>query len=173
MNERAKAQTMTSEQVSDSPQSVITSHPIGKVVSTRREPVDDRWKSVECHIVLDETRFSADALSGLDGFSHAEVLFFMHKIDKQKIEMSARHPRGRKEWPKAGIFAQRGKNRPNQLGLTICRIRKVEGIRLYVEGLDAIDGTSVLDIKPWVKEFGPQGEVFQPEWMTQLMKEYW
>lgn len=72
-----------------------------------------------------------------------------------------------------GIFAQRGKNRPNQFGATVGRILKIDGLTIWLEGLDAIDGSPVLDIKPWVKEFGPRGEVKQPEWMSELMKGYW
>ena len=72
-----------------------------------------------------------------------------------------------------GIFSQRGKNRPNQIGLTICKIIKVEDKNLYIEGLDAIDGTPVLDIKPWVQEFAPRGAIRQPSWITELMREYW
>lgn len=68
---------------------------------------------------------------------------------------------------------KRGKNRPNQIGTTICRILKVNGLSIYLEGLDAIDGTPVLDIKPWVREFGPRGEVRQPAWMDELMSAYW
>jgi tRNA (Thr-GGU) A37 N-methylase len=59
------------------------------------------------------------------------------------------------------------------LGSTICRILKVEGRRLFVEGLDAVDGTPVLDLKPWVHEFAPRGPTYQPNWITELMSEYW
>lgn len=97
----------------------------------------------------------------------------MDRVDPNKIESSARHPRNRPDWPLVGIFAQRGKNRPNQIGLSVCQIEKVEGNRVYLKGLDAIDGTPVLDLKPWVKEFGPRGEVKQPDWMDQLMNQYW
>ena len=97
----------------------------------------------------------------------------MHQVELSKIETEARHPRNNTDWPKIGIFAQRGKNRPNQIGTTICQIKKVEGTTLHLIGLDAIDGTPVLDIKPWVKEFGPRGEIKQPSWITELMKEYW
>jgi len=79
----------------------------------------------------------------------------------------------REDWPLVGIFAQRGKNRPNRIGLTTCAILKVEGTRLHVRGLDAIDGTPVLDIKPVMREFLPRGEVRQPEWASELMAEYW
>jgi tRNA-Thr(GGU) m(6)t(6)A37 methyltransferase TsaA len=123
--------------------------------------------------VLDDSEFSAEALAGLGDFSHVEVFFYMDQVDPVKIEKTARHPRNSPEWPKVGIFAQRGKNRPNQIGATVCRILKVEGSTLHLEGLDAVDGTPVLDIKPWVAEFAPRGKLFQPIWITELMKGYW
>ena len=85
----------------------------------------------------------------------------------------ARHPRGNPAWPLTGIFAQRGRNRPNRLGTTICRLVRVEATVLQVSGLDAIDGTPVLDLKPVMKEFLPRGLVSQPEWSHDLMKDYW
>ena len=85
----------------------------------------------------------------------------------------ARHPRGRADWPKVGIFAQRGKNRPNRLGVCVCRVVGVDGLAVEVEGLDAIDGTPVLDIKPVLKGFLPRGEVREPAWATEIMKDYW
>jgi len=95
------------------------------------------------------------------------------EVTISKIEYEARHPRNNPHWPKVGIFAQRGKNRPNQIGTTICRILKVDGSSLHIEGIDAVDGTPVLDIKPWVSEFGPRGRTFQPEWISELMRGYW
>lgn len=97
----------------------------------------------------------------------------MDQVDPQKVEKNARHPRNNPDWPKVGIFYQRGKNRPNQIGLTICRVLKIDGTKIFLEGLDAVNGTPVLDIKPWVKEFAPRGEVFQPNWISELMKGYW
>jgi tRNA (Thr-GGU) A37 N-methylase len=151
----------------------IHSVAIGKVVSDRTEIIDDNWDSVQSFILLDESKFSPEALFGLDSFSHAEVLFYLDQVDVRKVETGARHPRGNKDWPKIGIFAQRGKNRPNRLAHTICRILKIDGLKVYLEGLDAVDGSPVLDIKPWVEEFGPRGATFQPAWMTELMREYW
>ncbi len=80
----------------------------------------------------------------------------------EKIETGARHPRGNRDWPLVGIFAQRGKNRPNRLGVSRCRVVTVEGLDVHVEGLDAVDGTPVPDLKPYMEEFGPRGEVHQP-----------
>lgn len=146
---------------------------IGKVISTRSEIKDDNWDQENVFVELDSLEFSPEALAGLSDFSHVEIVFFMDQVEPAKVEKTARHPRNNTDWPKVGIFAQRGKNRPNQIGTTICRVLKIEGLRLYVEGLDAVDGTPVLDIKPWVEEFGPRGEIHQPLWISELMKGYW
>jgi tRNA (adenine37-N6)-methyltransferase len=82
-------------------------------------------------------------------------------------------PRGNPDWPMVGIFAQRGRNRPNRIGVSVCRIVKVDGTRLEVEGLDAIDGTPVLDIKPVLKGFLPRGKVREPDWASSIMADYW
>jgi len=84
-----------------------------------------------------------------------------------------RHPRGNPEWPEVGILAQRAKDRPNRLGVTTCRVLSVDGGVLHVQGLDAIDGTPVIDIKPHMQEFGPRGDVHQPSWADELMHGYW
>jgi tRNA (Thr-GGU) A37 N-methylase len=147
--------------------------PIGRVIAARAEPVDDDWDSVETAIELDEEQFTADALLGLDAFSHLEVIYHFHAALPEAETRGARRPRGRADWPLVGIFAQRGKDRPNHLGLTICRILRIEGLRIVVQGLDAIDGTPVLDLKPVMSEFLPRGEVRQPGWSSELMRGYW
>lgn len=152
---------------------MITMNPIGFVRSTRTGMEDDNWEAEEAHVELDGARFSPEALTGITDFSHVEILFWLDRVDPAMIENKTRHPRNNKAWPKVGIFAQRGRNRPNRMAATICRVVKVDRLRLYVEGLDAIDGSPVLDIKPWVVEFGPRGPVLQPEWITELMKPYW
>ena len=145
---------------------------IGYVEALRAHPEDDFWGGEEACITLTE-EFPAEALQGLCGFSHAEVLYFFHQADPAKIVTGARHPRNNKDWPAVGIFAQRGKNRPNRIGSTICRIVRVEGRKLVVAELDAIDGTPVLDIKPVMVEFLPRQEVRQPGWAHEIMREYW
>jgi tRNA-Thr(GGU) m(6)t(6)A37 methyltransferase TsaA len=147
--------------------------PIGTIHSTRKELADDNWLREQTSIELDESQFPADAFAGLSGFSHVEIVFFMDQADPAQVERGARHPRDNAAWPRVGIFAQRGKDRPNHIGVTICRLKKVEGRTLVVEGLDAVDGTPVLDIKPWVAEFGPRGATHEPTWITELMHGYW
>lgn len=146
--------------------------PVAWVESTRKEPIDDDWSSETSSIVLADD-FDESALQGIEDFSHIEITFFFHRVDPTKLERGARHPRGNPDWPKTGIFAQRAKNRPNRIGHTTCRLVKREGRRLHVVDLDCIDGTPVLDIKPSVHEFRPQGAYRQASWIGQLMLEYW
>jgi tRNA-Thr(GGU) m(6)t(6)A37 methyltransferase TsaA len=151
----------------------ISVTPVGHVRGGRAEAVDDDWGASRVVIELDPARFDDTALAGLDAFSHAEILFVFDQVTDDKIVSGARHPRGRTDWPKIGIFAQRGKNRPNRIGLTTCRIVSVSGRRLEVEGLDAIDATPVLDIKPYMAGFAPRGEVREPAWAGEIMAGYW
>jgi len=145
---------------------------IGRVEAERTKAEDDFWGGAESCIRLAD-RFEPDSLAGIEEFSHAEVIFFFDRVDPAKIVTGARHPRNNRDWPAVGIFAQRGKSRPNRLGSTICRIVRRDGRRLYVAELDAIDGTPVLDIKPVMSEFLPRAEVRQPAWSTELMRAYW
>jgi tRNA (Thr-GGU) A37 N-methylase len=112
-------------------------------------------------------------LAGLQDFSHIEVIFHFNKVPLDRIETGARHPRNNKNWLLVGIFAQRGKNRPNRIGSTICRLVSVSGKTIEVSGLDAIDGTPILDIKPVMREFLPREMTSQPNWVNELMKGYW
>ena len=151
----------------------IVLRPVGWVRSQRKDPEDDDWDGVEAHIELDAERFEPEALAGLETFSHVEVIFAFHRVPQEKVCEGSRHPRNRPEWPKVGIFAQRGKSRPNRVGLTTCRVARVEGRRLYVRGLDAIDGTPVIDLKPWMSGFEPRGARWEPPWAQELMAGYW
>jgi tRNA (adenine37-N6)-methyltransferase len=151
----------------------IEMRPIGVVRSPVREAVDDVWGGVVSRIELDASRFATDCLAGLAEFSHVEIVFVFDQVAEADIHTGARRPRGRTDWPLIGIFAQRAKSRPNRIGVTICRLLGVEGLSISVEGLDAIDGTPVLDIKPHMREFEPQGTVRQPAWATALMSDYW
>ena len=151
---------------------MIALEPVAYVSSSRGVALDDDWDAETATIQLVE-EFDAVALAGLSSFSHVEVLFHFHLVDTHDIMKGARHPRGNRDWPLTGIFAQRGKARPNRLGSTICRLVRVEGTTLTVSGLDAVDGTPVLDIKPVMRDFLPRGEFHEPPWAAELMREYW
>jgi tRNA-Thr(GGU) m(6)t(6)A37 methyltransferase TsaA len=151
----------------------IVLDPVGVVRSPIQAQADDIWGDVVAVIELDGDRVGPDACKGLEEFSHIEVLFHLHQVPSDRIETNARHPRGRTDWPAVGIFAQRGRVRPNRIGLSVCRLVKVDGLRLTVRDLDAIDGTPVIDVKPYMTEFGPKGEVRQPRWSRELMANYY
>lgn len=146
--------------------------PIGYIRSPRTEVRDDGWGEVESTFELAE-HLSPESLDGLDQFSHVELVYFFHAVPEGKIEWKARPPRNNPAWAPVGIFAQRAKGRPNRLGVSIAKLLRREGRVLTLQGLDAIDGTPVLDLKPVLFEFLPQGELHQPAWSHELMRQYW
>jgi tRNA (Thr-GGU) A37 N-methylase len=147
--------------------------PIGRVVGGRDDPTDDNWGAVEATIVLDGTLLDAEATLCLEDFSHLEVVYLFHLVGDADVTRGARRPRGNADWPRVGILAQRGKGRPNRIGVSRCELVEVDGFKLRVRGLDALDGSPVLDVKPFMVEFAPRGPVFQPEWASELMRHYW
>jgi len=149
----------------------IIIQPIAFVHNSRESLEDDFWGEVVSEIELAE-QTPTDSLQGIEDFSHIEIIFHFHLADKPIVY--SRHPRGNKGWPNVGIFAQRGKDRPNKIGITVAELIKKEGRKLFVKHLDAIDGTPVIDIKPVMKEFliNPDS-IKQPIWATELMSEYW
>ena len=147
--------------------------PIGHVSSPRDQPLDDDWDAITATITLDGTQFAPDALQGLEDFSHVEVVYIFDRVDPTTVQTRARRPRGNPDWPEVGIFAQRAKGRPNRIGVTVCRLLGVDGLTLTVQGLDAIDATPVLDLKPYMIEFASRGQVHQPSWSHELMADYW
>lgn len=153
--------------------SLITLHPIGTVVGGRTEPIDDDWDGVEATIELDPAELDRDATVGLETFSHLDVVFAFHRVSDNEIQRGARRPRGREDWPLVGILAQRGKGRPNRIGVSTCALVRVDGLTVHVRGLDAIDGSPVLDVKAHFEEMGPRGEVRQPAWSREIMTGYW
>ena len=153
---------------------VIALTPVGHVVGGRSEAVDDDWGEVEAVIRLDAAQFGPDAVAGLAAFSHLVVVFQFHLVDPADVQTGARRPRGNPDWPEVGMFAQRARMRPNRLGVSTCRLTAVDGLALHVRGLDAIDGSPVLDVKPYMEEFEPPpGTVRQPTWSTELMRGYY
>jgi tRNA-Thr(GGU) m(6)t(6)A37 methyltransferase TsaA len=147
--------------------------PLGFVRGGRDDAFDDDWGAVDALIVLDPRRVEHDATAGLDAFSHIEVVFQFNGVNEADVVRGARHPRGRTDWPRVGILAQRAKARPNRIGVCTCEVVGVDGLEIRVRGLDAIDGTPVLDVKPYMVEFGPRTTTRQPHWATELMAGYW
>ena len=153
--------------------SSITLTPIGAVHSPVGEPLDEVFGGLTACIELDPARFTPESLKGLDEFSHVEIIFYFHQLDESRIVYTVRHPRNRADWPEVGIFGQRARMRPSRIGSTVCRLVSVKGLTITVEDLDAIDGTPVLDIKPYMLTFGARGPVREPAWARELMTTYW
>ena len=150
-----------------------TVRPIGYVRGGRSEPIDDNWTTVTSRIELDWDELDASATTGLDAFSHVDVVYLFDRVALSGVCTGARHPRGRSDWPSVGILAQRAKDRPNRIGLTTCALTGVDGLCLEVRGLDAVDGTPVLDVKPHMSGFDPRGPVREPAWAIEIMNDYW
>lgn len=148
----------------------VTMQPIGVVRSPVEEGVDEGWGGVVAEIHLREEL--ALGLKGLEEFSHLIVVFLMHQSTFTPNEDLVRRPRGRTDMPELGIFAQRAKHRPNPIGLTVVRLLSVRGNVLTVQGLDAIDGSPVLDIKPYFAAFDRVEGAKEPEWVGKLMEGY-
>ncbi len=145
--------------------------PIATVKNSRREPVDDNWGEIVSDIELADD-MPTEVFENISDFSHLEILFYFDQVKAEDIVFSGR-PRGNPNYPVAGIFAQRKKDRPNKTGLCTVELLEHAGRTLKVRNLDAIDGTPIIDIKPVFKEFQPKGEIRQAEWVADLMKHYW
>jgi tRNA-Thr(GGU) m(6)t(6)A37 methyltransferase TsaA len=154
------------------PSPPIVLEPIAYVRGGRTAARDDGWDAEIATIELADP-FGPEALVGLETFSHVEVLFLFHLVNPNAVERGARHPRGNTDWPRVGIFAQRGKDRPNRIGVTVAKILSCHDRTLTLQGLDAIDGTPILDLKPVMAEFLPRGQIRQPKWSQELMQNYW
>ena len=144
---------------------------IATVHNDREDLRDDDWGEVISKIVLNEN-LSGDLLLGLSEFSHVEIIFLFHlKLVDQDMP-ATRHPRNNPQWPRIGRLAQRSVHHPNPIGHTSVKVIGVEGRTLTVKGLDAVNGTPVLDIKPVFREFLPKN-IEQPTWVSELMEKYW
>ncbi len=144
--------------------------PIGFVKSAVAEKVDHSWGEVVSQIIIDEQL--ADGLKGLDGFSHVIVIYHLNQAKFVKEKHLQRRPQGRDDMPCVGIFSQRAKDRPNPIGITAVRILSVSGNTVEVRGLDAIDGTPVLDLKPYYPQYDRKDDATVPEWVDVLMNNY-
>ena len=141
--------------------------PIG-FVKTKSVGKEVRDKGNVSEIVFRE--YLEEALDGIEDFSHMFVIFWMHEISKEDRRTMKVHPRGRRDMPLLGAFATRTPHRPNPIGLTLVELLEVEGNVVTVRGLDAFDGTPVLDIKPFDHWDVPE-DASVPEWWMKLEKE--
>jgi tRNA-Thr(GGU) m(6)t(6)A37 methyltransferase TsaA len=124
----------------------INIKPIGIVRSSFSPNSGDRRRVVS-DLVFDE--MYRPALEGVEDYSHVIVLFWMDRIPVEDRAILKVHPRGREDLPSVGVFATRGKARPNPVGLAVVELLSREENVLHVRGLDAFDKTPIVDIKPY------------------------
>ena len=148
----------------------IRLQPIGFVSSPVTERTDENWGEIRSTVVLNPE--FAGALLGLEDFSHAIVVTYLHQARFEKGKHLQRRPRNLETMPKVGILSQRAKNRPNPIGVTAVEIVTAGHDYLEVEGLDAIDGTPVLDVKPYYPHYDRIDTPKVPEWVDRLMEGY-
>lgn len=146
----------------------VTLHPVGVVRNTIHDPVDMDWAKVVSELHLDAAY--APGLAGLEDWSHVVVVFVMHRATFDPTADLVRRPRGYDDLPVVGIFAQRSHHRPNLIGTTAVKLLGVDGSVVRVRGLDAIDGTPVLDIKPYAPIYDGATNPMVPAWFVRLMQ---
>ena len=139
--------------------------PIGIVRNRVREPRMEGWEDVLSDIIIRKNL--TDALDGIEGYSHVVVLFYLHKVTDEERSRTQCHPRGDPRYPLQGVFATRTQHRPNPVGVSVVALVKRRRNVLRVRGLDAINGTPVLDVKPHVPHYDAPSEARVPEWVTQ------
>ena len=143
---------------------------IGTVFAPETEERDQDWGPVESRIEL-LSEFQG-GLGGLAEFSHVSVVTFLHQARWDPAHDLIRRPRGLARMPELGIFAQRAKDRPNPIGITAVALLEVGAGHLRVRGLDAVDGTPVLDLKPYFPHYDRVDSPVVPSWVEELMRGY-
>jgi tRNA-Thr(GGU) m(6)t(6)A37 methyltransferase TsaA len=145
---------------------VIHLLPIGHVVSSIKFPERVDRESTKAQVIIDPEW--AEALEGIEEFSHIWVLFYLHHVTEERPFVPKVHPMGQRDVPLVGALATRTPHRPNPIGLTVVRLLSREGNTLTVRGLDAYDGTPVLDIKPYLTPGDCVSEATAPDWLRQI-----
>lgn len=141
-------------------------HPIGRVVKGRPpKEGGHRWETEVAELEIDPGW--AGALDGLEGFSHIWVVWWLDRFESPPGALRVR-PERKEELPLVGIFATRSPHRPNPVALTAVRLLERRGPVLRVEGLDAYEGTHILDIKPYLRRGDMIPEAQMPDWLERL-----
>ena len=144
----------------------ITLVPIGRVVCDERDPARVDWSRIRSEVRLDDDLAPdiADALLGLGDYSHVIVVGWLDQIPEAMRQRRQAYPDGDERYPLQGALALRGGARPNPISVTVCRLHSVEGATLHFEGLDLVDGTPVLDVKPYLAPYDSEPKASIPRW---------
>ena len=138
--------------------------PIGFVKNAVTEPKGEDWQTITSEIIVNEDM--NEALSGIDEFSHIIVIYWMHKTPASQRSIKKVHPKRNLNLPLVGVFATRSPARPNPIGIATVKLLECRDNILKVIGLDAIDGTPVLDIKPHIPGSDSPTPARIPGWLT-------
>ncbi|MFC1950048.1 tRNA (N6-threonylcarbamoyladenosine(37)-N6)-methyltransferase TrmO [Chloroflexota bacterium] len=141
----------------------MTLKAIGIVRSEIKQPSRQDCKEIVSDIIIDSSL--TEALDNLDDFSHIIVLYWIHLATNKQVRIRVR-PMARKELPLLGLFSTHSPHRPNPVGKATVRLLQRQGNVLRVKGLDAIDGTPVIDIKPYIPGYDSVADARVPPWMT-------
>ena len=138
--------------------------PIGKAKNTTKKPALAGWKNLITEIVLDK-RY-AKGLDGIKDYSHVIIVYWM----KQEKECHLKHhPQGRADIPYGGIFACRCPQRPNRIAISTVKLLSRKNNSIRVKGLDILDGTPILDIKPYTPHYDRVNKARVPAWVNRLI----
>ncbi len=140
--------------------------PVGHVQNGMLERPAEGWEDIVSEIVVSEEY--APALCGLDDFSHIMVLCWFDRSEGERRRTLQVHPMGKNHLPRVGVFATRSPRRPNPIAVSVCRLLELEGTLLKVQGLDALDGTPVLDIKSFSARNLPV-DTRHPAWLDEVV----
>jgi len=142
----------------------INLQPIGIVKNNITELKGRNRKEIVSEIIINKDLI--EALHKIDEFSHIIVIYWMHKLPPSQRSVTKVHPRGNQNLPLVGVFASRSPARPNPLGITTVKLLEHRDNILKVSGLDAINGTPVLDIKPYLPDHDYTSEIKTPGWLA-------
>ena len=140
--------------------------PIGRVVNGIEHPSNVKWETIISEVVIAPQL--VEALDGIDGFSHILIIFYLHQVDEDRRSLLKVHPENKEELPLVGVFATRSPVRPNPIGVTVVKLLERQDNVLKVLGLDAYDGTPVLDVKPYLRRGDRIEEATMPDWLLRL-----
>jgi len=140
--------------------------PIGQVINGVEYPNHVKWETITSEVVIAPQL--VEALDGIDGFSHILIIFYLHQVDEGRHSLLKVHPENKEELPLVGVFATRSPVRPNPIGITVVKLLERQENVLKVLGLDAYDGTPVLDVKPYLRRGDLVEEATMTDWLLRL-----
>ena len=149
---------------------MIQLHPIGIIKSPVTKMSPGNWGDIQSEIHLEKQYVAG--LKGLEGFSHLMVVFYMHRASFKADQHLLRRPRADERQPKTGVFAQRTKYRPNPIGISAVKLLSIKDHIITVQGLDALNDSPLLDLKPYMPIFDQVGDVRLPDWVNRFEEGY-